>query len=304
MSKTSDNNLYKAINQPTIQNDNKQINTMCANNTCGNVKKFKETPQLNKIDQENDVFWLEDPTVYLKNKNYLKILPDHNMTKIQQLNSINLLALYALIILFILRLSNQITTVIFVGLIAITIILYFKKYNNPEPFTISDDKINIESGYYSSDDDLIMGKFRSYKNCNTDLKETTKNFKKPLNEIKHLRREPTIFNPYMNPILTDYNNYNNNDDNDSNSVKAINADDDSIHQEPSKTYDLDMFKDLSDIFDKKNAERQFYTVPGGTIPNDQQKFADWCYKTPITCKDDTTQCRVFEDIRYRSGYRN
>jgi hypothetical protein len=297
MSKTQDNNQYKSLSQPDNQQTN--INQIKSPST---IKKFsdKMAKIINSEDTEtNTVFWLEDPTVYLKNKNYLKILPDYDMTRIEQLNAINLLAFYILVILFVLRLSNRITTFIFVGLIAITIILYFLKYYNTEPFIINDNKVNIESGFYTSDDDLIIGKFRSYKNCNNDLIDSTKHFKKPLNEIATLRREPTINNPYMNPILTDYNN-----SVDSNSVQPLNADDDSIHQEPSKTYDLDMFKDLNDIFDKKNAERQFYTVPGGTIPNDQQKFADWCYRTPITCKDDTAQCRVFEDMRYRSGYRN
>ena len=300
MSKTNDNNLYKAISQFNI---NRCSNGSCSINNSNNNNKTSIL-----LDNDN-VFWLEDPTIYLRNKNFLKVLPDHNMSRIEQLNAINLFALYALILLLLFNVKNKLVIIIFVGLIALTIILYFVRYYNTEPFIINNDdpKINIESGYYSSDDDLILGKFRSYKNCNDDLLESTKKLKKSLKEIKHLRREPTINNPYMNPVLTDFNNSGDNRDevsDYSNSVKAMNADDDSIHQEPSKTYNIDMFKDLNDLFDKKNAERQFYTVPGGTIPSDQQRFADWCYKTPITCKDDTAQCTVYEDIRYRSGYRN
>ena len=31
--------------------------------------------------------------------------------------------------------------------------------------------------------------------------------------------------------------------------------------------------------------RQFYSVPGNTIPNRQNEFANWLYKTPPTCKE-------------------
>mgnify|MGYP003350037872 CR=1 FL=1 len=58
-------------------------------------------------------------------------------------------------------------------------------------------------------------------------------------------------------------------------------------------------------FDVKNAERIFYTVPGGSIPNDQDAFAKWCYGHPATCHEDTMSCEknIYEDLRYRNNYR-
>ena len=43
--------------------------------------------------------------------------------------------------------------------------------------------------------------------------------------------------------------------------------------------------DVNDIFGKNNSQRQFYTVPGNQVPNDQGSFAQWCYGQPKTCKE-------------------
>ena len=34
-------------------------------------------------------------------------------------------------------------------------------------------------------------------------------------------------------------------------------------------FNYNLYKDVSDIFDKNNSQRQFYTTPVTTIPNDQ-----------------------------------
>ena len=47
----------------------------------------------------------------------------------------------------------------------------------------------------------------------------------------------------------------------------------------------------SKIFNKENSQREFYTMPDNSIMNDSIKFAEWCYKTPPTCKDgNAIQC--------------
>ena len=46
-----------------------------------------------------------------------------------------------------------------------------------------------------------------------------------------------------------------------------------------------LFRDVNDLFGKNNSQRQFYTVPGNSIPNDQDTFAKWLYATPKTCKE-------------------
>ena len=46
-----------------------------------------------------------------------------------------------------------------------------------------------------------------------------------------------------------------------------------------------IFRDVSDVYSTVAAERNFYTMPSTTIPNDQKAFAEFCYGTPPTCKE-------------------
>jgi hypothetical protein len=160
--------------------------------------------------------------------------------------------------------------------------------------------ISVESGYYDSDDVLRLGEFRAEENRNTELDEMVAKTSLQNQHLLNQNREPTIAptcdNPFVNPLLSDFNT--------DAFPYAVNADDDELKDKINLTYNKDLFRDLTDVFDVKNAERQFYTVPGGAIPNDQNKFAQWCYNTPSTCKEDTRQCNLIPtDIRYINNYK-
>jgi hypothetical protein len=101
----------------------------------------------------------------------------------------------------------------------------------------------------------------------------------------------------MNPLVSDFNT--------ENIPAASNADDEDIQNEISKAFNKDLFRDLNDLYDRKNSQRVFYTVPGGSVPNDQDAFAKWCYALPETCNQSGTGClRKFdEDLRHRTSYR-
>jgi hypothetical protein len=89
---------------------------------------------------------------------------------------------------------------------------------------------------------------------------------------------PTENNPFMNPEIYDYNTKNSIDSCGSYNNKGIQRDID-------KKFNTDLYRDVNDIFGKSNSQRQFYTVPGSGIPNDQSSFAKWLYLTPRTCKE-------------------
>lgn len=61
---------------------------------------------------------------------------------------------------------------------------------------------------------------------------------------------------------------------------------------PSVSVKLDDFfhtefvNDPTDVFGKTQSQRQFYTMPSTTVPNDQGSYQDWLYKIPgKTCKE-------------------
>ena len=51
-----------------------------------------------------------------------------------------------------------------------------------------------------------------------------------------------------------------------------------------------LYRSTFDLFDKNNSQRQFYTMPSTSMPNDQTAFAKWCYSTGPTCKERNLYC--------------
>ena len=46
-----------------------------------------------------------------------------------------------------------------------------------------------------------------------------------------------------------------------------------------------LYKDINSVYDRENSQREFFTMPSTTIPNNQGDFANWLYMTPKTCKE-------------------
>ena len=86
----------------------------------------------------------------------------------------------------------------------------------------------------------------------------------------------SVANPFMNPLPFD------NRDRE----PACNVLDKAMQQNIDNNYDVNLFKDGSDIFSRNNGHRQFYTMPSTSYPNNQHNFfASWLYRTPTTCKE-------------------
>lgn len=104
-------------------------------------------------------------------------------------------------------------------------------------------------------------------------------------------QEPTKDNPFMNVLMTDY------ADNPQRKP-AGDIDIPDIKEKINENFSHGLYKDVNNIWDKNNSQRQFYTNPSTTIPNDRDSFMKWCWKTPYTCKEgNLTRCLEFEDVR-------
>jgi hypothetical protein len=113
-------------------------------------------------------------------------------------------------------------------------------------------------------------------------------------ELKDNCRVPTKENPFMNPEIGDYNTPN---DKLSSCTSYNNK---GIQRVIEKEFNEDLYRDINDIFGKNNSQRQFYSVPGNTIPNDQGNFAKWLYQTPPTCKEGNgLQCAANQSGEHR-----
>lgn len=90
---------------------------------------------------------------------------------------------------------------------------------------------------------------------------------------------PTSRNPFMN-ILLDEIKYN------PNRPSAASVQNPAVAQVMDDYFRIQWHSDPTDIYGKKQSQRQFITQPSTTIPNDQGSFADWLYRIPgKTCKE-------------------
>lgn len=110
------------------------------------------------------------------------------------------------------------------------------------------------------------------------------------NQIDQCQR-PTTGNPFMNVTMAELM------DNRDRSAACM-ATDKQINNEINENFQYNYFKDVDDVFDRQYNQRQFYTMPSTTIPNNQGAFARWLYKLPETCKENQLNCLKYEDVRF------
>jgi hypothetical protein len=148
---------------------------------------------------------------------------------------------------------------------------------------------------------LESGQYDSQGNINSDTYYGPLSNKQKLNDIKYSLDEmrlyeknnqlkPTSDNPFMNPSVNDFNS--------ENITVPANSDDKDIQNDAEIKFNDDIYKDFQDVFNKKNSQRQFFTV-AHNVPNDQEAFARWCYKFPPTCKTQQEKCLRYEDLRFK-----
>ena len=88
----------------------------------------------------------------------------------------------------------------------------------------------------------------------------------------------TVENPFMNILVSDYADA-------PNRPEACNVLNDSVQEKINDNFKKRLFRDVSDIWNKESSQRQFYTMPSTTIPNDQTGFAEWLYGRGASCKE-------------------
>jgi len=107
----------------------------------------------------------------------------------------------------------------------------------------------------------------------------------------NVHQMPTKDNPFMNVLLTDYTDRPLRPPAADVEVPAVKAD-------MKRLFEHNLYKNVDDIWDRNNSQRQYYTNPGTTIPNDRDSFMNWCWRSPYVCKDgDLNACLKREDVR-------
>jgi hypothetical protein len=156
-----------------------------------------------------------------------------------------------------------------------------------------EESVKIETGFYDSSGKMLLG--QEYKTVENVAEESNMKLYTDEEIIKFKKntcKPPTKDNPFMNPSITDYG------DN-MNHPEACNAEDTDINNEINLNFNKDLFRNIEDMWNVKNSQRQFYTIPSAQIPNNQIEFAKALYLNPSTCKTDQSKCLRYEDIKFK-----
>lgn len=90
--------------------------------------------------------------------------------------------------------------------------------------------------------------------------------------------EPTKNNPFMNVLMSEY-------AENPKRKEACDVTKGKPKKMAKKFFENNLYRDVSDIFDKNASDRNYYTTAITTIPNDQGGFAKFCYGQNKTCKE-------------------
>ena len=243
-----------------------------------NKKKLKkiniEKPNNNKhsqhnLEKRNDDFWFSDLNIIFRKDRLSEFFPSLDMSLEERLNAIIRFCIYSSVLVYFYN-RNYIVFYIPIGAMIITKLVY--DYNK---------NINTENIQNYPDDSLEE----------LELKDER-------NRIVKINGErcvqPTKNNPFMNVRFTDYKI-------DPERPKACDISLPKVQEKIEDNFSHNLYQDVSDVFGRNVASRQFYTMPATTIPNDQEAFAKWCYGNMASCKDKNTswKCLKYEDLRQK-----
>jgi hypothetical protein len=206
----------------------------------------------------NTSFWYNDHTVLFDKDSLIEFFPSNDYTFDRKLNAIFRASIYASVLMSVYSNNPKWVSIMIIGAI-ITILLH------------NGNKIKSKS-------EKVEG-----------LENTSFN--------KGPCTEPTKDNPFMNYTISDLMNVDENLQVRDKPVSCSVIDNPTVKDLSENAYHNNLYRDVDDVYGRNLSTRQFYTMPNTGIVNAQTEFAEWCFKTPKTCKEDTENCMPYDDLR-------
>jgi hypothetical protein len=205
-------------------------------------------------------FWLNDPTILLKQEDITQIWPSQEMSSEEKLNAITRLVVILSLLGYLVCKTYKI---VLTGLVTVAAIVLL--YGVGRGKGQKDDlKANMKEAFTGST-------FRqTLKDDFTDpsVSNPAMNVLLPeINEDPNRKRAAPAFNPVVEKDMNDK------------TKKFVESgfDDPNIGDK--------LFKDLGDNFIFDQSMRTWYATANTQIPNDQHGFAEYCYGDMISCKE-------------------
>lgn len=203
------------------------------------------------MDNINDLFWMDDYKILFYKEKLTDFFPAIHMTLIEKLNAIFRMSIYLSILLYLLS-GNYLYLYIMIIVGLFTCFIYYTQKDNLELY------------------------------FNSDKNDTDNLIQKTVIEDAKIDIKPNVENPFMNINLIT--------DNKEKEVAPPSWNNDKIKEDIEDKFGYNLYRDVGDLYGKSNSQRQYYTMPSTTIPNNQTSFAKWCYSTGPTCKESSIYC--------------
>ena len=207
---------------------------------------------MNENEQNlNDNFWMDDYKILFYKERLTQFFPTIQMTLIEKLNAIFRLSIYLSILLYLLT-SNYLYLYIMIIVGLFTAFIYYNQKDNIELY------------------------------FNSDVNDTNNLIQKTTIEDAKITIEPNVENPFMNINLIT--------DDKEKKAAPPSWNNEKIQEKIEDKFGYNLYRDVGDLYGKSNDQRQYYTMPSTTIPNNQTSFAKWCYGVGPTCKESSIYC--------------
>lgn len=194
-------------------------------------------------------FWYNNLSILVDSDSITEIFPSKRYDVIRKLNAIVRLSILYTIVMYSLKREQKYLVIPFI-IMGITWVVWYK-HGETNIDNILKDSINDDI------DDFVR-----------------------FNDLQTECQIPEKDNPFMNPSFTDFGN-----DKVPRPKACPSYNNTGVQRRVEELFEEDLYRDSKDIFRKNNSQRQFYTVPGNQVPNDQGGFMNWLYGTPPTCKE-------------------
>lgn len=211
------------------------------------------------MGERNDPFWSEQPSVLANRDRVIEFVPTSDMTWNERLNALTRFGIYTGLLLM-MYLGKSWPGYIALAALGFTLLIW--RYS---PKTV-----------------------RPHRNNPTEHPTTeSPNPFIPPNQPECIA--PTRNNPFMNVLQNEYID---------NPTRPPACPVEEVKDQIEDHFNYNLYKDVGEaIWDRNNSQREWFTMPYTTIPNDQGSFANWLYKTGPVCKQSQEACLRFEDLR-------
>lgn len=243
------------------------------------------------MNRKSDSFWTTNIEILYKSDRLAEFIPTSEMSTVEKLNSIARFSIYTGVLLSFVK-GKFWPIWISVGGLGLTVFIHQN----------SEELIGVAENFGISDALASIGiNTRGIPGFEgTDLEEIRKKREMDLGpeKVEHINEDgeecilPTDQNPFMNLLVSDYG---------TDRPQACETDSTTgdLQKDIEEKFNINLFKDVSDLFGKNNSQRQFYTNPVTTsFPDPNGDFKHWLYGNMASCKDDRYDCHPdFEDLR-------